>query len=145
MGADRVEERQRTAAGADHKAKVAVKLGDVACNSAVVLGVYLFAGKLKGGGLARFARLLIADAKLGQQLLVAAAGLVLHVHVRVERDERSVGEAADRVDLGQSHVVVDEELCQLGDDRDQLVQLGAADAGGGDHFLRFKAADRAQV
>ena len=121
MGADGIKERQRTAAGADHKAKVAVELSYVAGNAAVVFAINRFACKLKGRRFARFARLVVANAQIGEQFLVAAASFVLHLHVRVKRDERAVGEAADRVDLSQSHVVVDEELGQFGDDRDELV------------------------
>ena len=101
VGADGVEQRQRAAAGADHEAEVAVELGHVAGDAAVVLGVDLLAGELERRRLARLAGLLLADAELGEQLAVAAAGLVLHVHVRVERDERAVREAPERVDLGE--------------------------------------------
>src|SRR5258707_403719 len=65
--------------------------------------------ELELGGLARLARLVVADAEVLQQLLVAATGLVLHVHVRVERDERAVAELAERVDLRERHVVLDEQ------------------------------------
>ena len=90
VGADRVEQRQRAAAGADHQPEVAVELGHVARDAAVVLGVDLLAGELERRRLARLARLLVADAELVQQLLLARPRLVLHVHVGVERDERAV-------------------------------------------------------
>ena len=117
VGADRVEQRQRAAAGADHEPEVAVELGHVAGHAAVVLGVDRLAGELERRRLARLARLLVADAELVQQRLLARAGLVLHVHVRVERDERAVLELAERVDLGQRHVVLDEQPRQPGEDR----------------------------
>ena len=88
--ADRVEERQRAAAGADDEADVAVELGDVAGDAAVVDAVDRLAGELERRRLARLARLVVADAEVLQQRLVAPARLVLHVHVRVERDERAV-------------------------------------------------------
>ena len=94
MGADRVEQGQRAAAGADDQAEVAVELGHVAGHAAVVLGVDLLAGELERGRLAGLARLLVADAELLEQRLLARAGLVLHVHVRVEGDERAVLRAA---------------------------------------------------
>ena len=87
MGADRIKQRQRAAAGADHEPEVAVELGHVAGHAAVVLGVDLLAGELERGRLARLAGLLVADAELVQQRLLARAGLVLHLHVGVERDE----------------------------------------------------------
>ena len=94
VGADRVEQRQRAAAGADHEPEVAVELGHVARHAAVVLLVDGLAGELERRRLARLARLLVADAELRQQRLLARARLVLHVHVRVDRDERAVGELA---------------------------------------------------
>ena len=52
-----------------------------------------------------------------EQLLLARAGLVLHLHVRVERDEAAVLELAERVDLGQRHVVLGEQPREPGEDR----------------------------
>ena len=63
VGADGVEQRQRAAAGADHEPEVAVELGDVAGDAAVVLGIDLLAGELERRRLARLARLLVADAE----------------------------------------------------------------------------------
>ena len=143
--AHRVEERQRAAAGADDEAEVAVELGDVAGDAAVAGGVDRLAGELELGRLARLARLLVADAEVGEQRLVAAAGLVLHVHVRVERDERPVLELAERVDLGERHVVLDEQLGQPGDDRDELVEVRAGHARGGDDLLGLELAERQDV
>src|SRR3954451_3754562 len=143
--ANGVEERQRAAAGADDEAEVAVELGDVAGDATVAGGVDRLAGELERGRLARLAGLLVADAQVLQQRLVAPAGLVLHVHVRVERDERAVLQLPERVDLGERHVVLDEEPCQLGDDRDQLVEVRAGDAGGGDDLLGLELAERQDV
>src|SRR5207237_14862 len=82
------------ASGADHEPEVAVELGHVAGHPAVVRCVDLLAGDLEGRGLARLAGLLLAHAELGEQLLVPAAGLVLDLHVRVERHEGPVRAAA---------------------------------------------------
>ena len=112
--------------GADHEAEVAVELGHVAGDAAVVGRVDLLAGELERGRLARLAGLLLADAELCEQPRVAAARLVLHLHVRVQRDERAVRETPERVDLGERHVVLDEQLRQAGDDRDELVERRAA-------------------
>ena len=112
-----VEERERAAAGADHEPEVAVELGDVAGDAAVVHGVDLLARDLERRRLARLARLLVADAELLEQRLLARPGLVLHVHVRVERDEAAVLELAERVDLGERHVVLGEEPREPGEDR----------------------------
>ena len=101
------------------------------------------AGELERRRLARLAGLLLADAEVREQLPVAPAGLVLDVHVRVERDERAVGEPPERVDLGEDHVVLDEQPRQARDDRDELVQRRAGDAGGGDHLLGLEVAEAA--
>ncbi len=76
---------------------------------------------------------------------MAPAGLVLDVHVRVQRDERAVGEPPQRVDLGEHHVVRDEQLRQPREDRDELVQRRAGDAGRGDHLLGLELAERQDV
>ena len=117
MGADRVEQRQRAAAGADHEAEVAVELGHVAGHAAVVRGVDRLAGELERRRLAGLAGLLVADAELRQQRLLARPGLVLHVHVGVDGDERAVLELGERVDLRQRHVVLGEQPGQAGHDR----------------------------
>ena len=106
MGADGVEQRQRAAAGADHEPEVAVELGHVAGHAAVVLLVDGLAGELERRRLAGLARLLVADAELLQDRLLARPRLVLHVHVGVDGDERAVRELRQRVDLGQRHVVL---------------------------------------
>ena len=135
MGADGVEQRQRAAAGPDHEPEVAVELGHVAGHAAVVLLVDGLAGELERRRLARLARLLVADPELLEQRLLARAGLVLHVHVRVDGDERAVRELGERVDLGQRHVVVGEQPREAGEDRRQARQRAARDADGGDHLL----------
>ena len=63
-----------------------------------------------------------------QQLLLAGAGLVLHVHVRVERDKRAVSELSEWVDLRQRHVVGEEQPRQPGKDGGQAVQSRPGDA-----------------
>ena len=142
--ADRVEQRQRAAAGADHEPEVAVELGHVAGHAAVVLGVDLLAGELERRRLARLARLLVADAELVQQRLLARPGLVLHVHVRVERDERAILELPERVDLGQRHVVLQEQPREPREDRRQPVQRRAGDPERRDQLLGLPVRERAQ-
>ncbi len=144
VGADGVEQRQRAAAGADHEPEVAVELGDVAGHAAVVLLVDGLAGELELGRLAGLARLLVADAELRQQRLLARPRLVLHVHVGVDGDERAVRELRQRVDLGQRHVVLGEQPRQPGQDRRQPRQRAAGDADGGDHLLGLVVAERPQ-
>ena len=140
--AHRVEERERAAAGADHEAEVAVELGHVAGHAAVVHRVDLLAGQLELGGLARLAGLLVADAELLQQRLLARPGLVLHLHVRVERDEPAVLELAERVDLGERHVVLDEQPREPREDRRDARERAAGHAGRGDHLLGQEVAER---
>ena len=142
VGADRVEQRQRAAAGADHQPEVAVELGHVAGHAAVILGVDLLAGELERRRLAREARLLVADAELVQERLLAGPGLVLHVHVRVERDERAVLELAERIDLGQRHVVLEEQAGQSGHDRRQAIQGAPADPERRDQLLGLPLGER---
>jgi hypothetical protein len=48
--------------------------------------------------------------------------------VRVDRDERAVLELGERVDLRQRHVVLDEQLRELGQDRGEAVELRAGQA-----------------
>ena len=70
-----------------------------------------------------------------QKGLLAGPGLVLHVHVGVERDERAVLELAQRVDLGQRHVVLEEQAGEPGHDRGQAIQRAPGDADRGDQLL----------
>src|SRR5919202_1711594 len=139
VGADRVEQCQRAAARADHEAEVAVELGDVARDAAVVLGVDGLAGQLELGRLARLARLLLAHAELVEHGLLPRASLVLHVHVGVHGDERAVAELGQGVDLGQRHVVAGEQLRQPREDRREAGQRPARDARGGDDLLGLVA------
>jgi hypothetical protein len=88
--ADGVEERERAAAGADHEAEVAVELLHVAGDAAVVGRVDLGALDLEGRRRARLARLLLADAELGEQLGVLVARVALDVDVAVEDEEAAV-------------------------------------------------------
>ena len=103
------------------------------------------AGELERGGLTGLAGLLLAHAEVSEQLLVASTGLVLHVHVGVQGDEGSVGEAPERVDLGEHHVVLDEQPCQARDDRDEPVERGSGDPGRGDHLLGLEVRQRQDV
>ena len=145
MGAHGIEQRQRASAGADHESEVAVELGDVAGHAAVVLGVDGLACKLERRGLARLARLLLADAEVGEQLSVPSPGLVLDVHVGVQSDERAVCEPPQGVDLGEDHVVLDEQLRQAADDRHEPVERRPRDTGGGDHLLGLEVAEGQDV
>jgi hypothetical protein len=105
VGADGIEQGERAAAGADHEAQVAVEVGDVAGYAAVVHPVDLFVRQLELGGLVRLARLLVADAEVGEQRLLARSGLVLHVHVGVKGYERAVLELAQPIDPAARHVL----------------------------------------
>jgi len=136
--AHRVEQRQRAAARADHEAQVAVELGHVAGHAAVVDRVDPLALDLERRGLARLACLVLADAELLEQLLLAATRLVLHLHVRVECNEAAIGQLDQRVDLGQRHVVLHEQPREPGEERRQAVQPRAGDADGGDDLLRLE-------
>ena len=142
VGTDGVEQRQRTAAGADHEPEVAVELGDVAGHATMVLCVDLLARELERRRLARLARLLVADAELVEDRLLPGASLVLHVHVGVERHERAVLELAERVDLGQRHVVLQEQPREPAEDRRQAVERRAADAERGDQLLGLPVRER---
>ena len=106
-----VGERQRAAARADHEADVAVEAGVLALDhAAMVGGVDRLDGLLeRGRGVALAGALLRADAQRLEQALLARHALVLHLHVRVERDERAVLQLRQRVDLGERHVVVEEQ------------------------------------
>jgi hypothetical protein len=63
---------------------------------------------------------------------------VLHLHVRVQRDELAVAQLDQRVDLGQRHVVLHEDARQPGEERDEAVELGSGHAGRGDDLLRLE-------
>ena len=139
-----VEQRQRAAAGADHEPEVAVELRHVAGDAAVILRVDRLAGQLERGRLARLARLLVADAELAQQRLLARARLVLHVHVRVDGDEAAVLELGERVDLRQHHVVLAEQPREPREDRRQARQRPAGHADRGDHLLGLEVGERPQ-
>src|SRR5437763_5809930 len=136
VAAHGVEQGERAAAGADHEPEVAVELGDVARHATVVARVDPLALDLELGGLTRLARLLVADAELLQQLLLADAPLILHLHVRVHGHERAVLELRQRVDLREGHVVLEEQPGERSEDRREPVQLRPGDAERGDHVLR---------
>ena len=144
VGPDRVEERQRAAARADHEAQVAVELGHVAGDATVVGGIHLLAGDLERGRLPRLARLVVADAELVQQRLLTRARLVLHVHVGVHGDEGAVVELGQRVDLGQRHVVLEEQPREPREDRRQAVQAAPAEPERGDQLLGLVVGERPQ-
>ena len=77
---------------------------------------------------------------------MAADRLVLHLHVGVEGDEGAVGEAGERVDLGEGHVVVALELGEAGEDRRGAGELAAGHAAGrGDDLLGAEVGDRVEV
>ena len=126
LGADRVGQRERAAAGADHEPEVALEAVVLALDhAAVVGGVDRLDVALELRGLVQLTRLVEVDADLVEQLLVAADRLVLHLHVGVERDERPVGELGQRVDLGEGHVVFALEAGELGQHGGRPVELRA--------------------
>src|SRR5262245_35178381 len=133
--ADRVEERERAAAGADHEAQVAVELLHVAGDAAMVGRIDLGAADLERGGRAGLARLLLADAEVGEQPGVLVAGVALEVDVAVEDEDAAVLGLPDRVDLGEGQVVAQEDLDQAGQDGDELAEIVAADARTANRFL----------
>ena len=63
----------------------------------------------------------------------------------VEGDEAAVLEPRERVDLGERHVVVAEELGEAREHRGRAGQLAAGDPGRGDDLLRVEVGDRQQV
>ena len=67
--------------------------------------------------------------------------LVLHLHVRVERDERAVLQLRQRVDLGERHVGIEEQLGQASEHRRGALQRLAGDTGGGDHLLGLEVGE----
>ena len=85
------------------------------------------------------------DAELGEQRLLARHGLVLHLHVGVERHEAAVLELGERVDLGERHVALAEQPRQPGQDRREAVERAAGHARGGDHLLGLEVGERQQV
>ena len=95
--------------------------------------------------LVALAVVVLLDAERGQHLLLARLGLVLHLHVGVERDEAAVLQLGERVDLGERHVAVAEELGEPGDDGGEALERLAGHAGGGDHLLGLVVGDRLQV
>ena len=137
VGADGVEQRQRAAAGADHEAEVAVELGDVAGDAAVVLGVDGLAGELERRSASRAWRVSSSPTPSSvEQLLAGAprASFSMSMCASSATNEPSC-ELAERVDLGERHVVVDEQPGQPGEDRRQPVERRAGDADRGDHLL----------
>ena len=121
-----VEERERAAAGADDQAQVAVELGDVAGDAAVVRGIDARARDLERGRRPREARLVGADAELVEQFLVQLARLALEIDVAVEHEEAPVLEPHQRVDLGERQVVAQEDLDQRRHDRGRARERRAA-------------------
>ncbi len=85
--------------------------------------------------------LLLADAERLDQALLAWHALVLHLHVRVERDERTVLQLRQRVDLSERHVVVEEQPGQASEHRGGALQGLTGDAGGGDHLLGLEVGE----
>ena len=76
---------------------------------------------------------------------MAADGLVLHLHVGVEGDEGAVGEAGDRVDLGEGHVVVALQAGEPGEHARGPVELAAGHPAAGDGLLGLEVGDRVEV
>ncbi len=138
-----VGERERAAARADHEADVAVEAGVLALDDATMVGgVDRLDGLLeRGRGVALAGALLRADAQRLDQALLARHALVLHLHVRVERDERAVLQLRQRVDLGERHVVVEEQPGQAREHRGGALQGLAGDAGGGDDLLGLEVGE----
>ena len=100
---------------------------------------------LELGRLIELARLVEVDPELAEQLLLAPDRLVLHLHVRVEGDERAVREPRQRVDLGQGHVVVALQPGEPGEHRGRAVELRAGHPAAGDRLLGLEVGDRVQV
>ena len=74
LGADRVGERERAAAGADHQAEVAVEAGVLALDhAAVVGGVDGLDIGLEGAGLVWLAQVVAGDAEVVEEGLLARA------------------------------------------------------------------------
>ena len=81
-----------------------------------------------------------------EHLLVAPDRLVLHLHVGVEGDEGAVGEAGERVDLGEGHVVVALQLGEAGEHRSGAGELAAGQAAGRrDDLLRAEVRNGVEV
>src|SRR5262249_13186618 len=122
---DRVEERQRPAARADHEPEVAVELAHVARDAAMVRRIDLRALDLERGRRARFARLLLADAEVGDELRVLVARVALEIDVAVEHEETAVLQLPERIDLGEREIVAEEDLDERCDDRREAVEIVA--------------------
>jgi hypothetical protein len=115
-------------------------------HAAVVGGVDRRHGRLEGSGLVALAgALVVVDAELAQDRLLARHRLVLHLHVGVERHEAAVLELRERVDLRERHVAVPEQTGEARDDRSEPVELGAGHARVGDHLLRLEVGEGEEV
>ncbi len=139
-----VGERERAAPRADHEADVAVEAGVLALDDAAVIGgVDRLDGLFERGRRVVLAGALLgADAQRLEQALLTRHPLVLHLHVRIERDERAVLQLRQRVDLGERHVAVEEQLRQAREHRGGALQRSAGDAGRGDHLLGLEVRER---
>ena len=73
---------------------------------------------------------------------VLVARVAFHVDVAVEDEEPAVLGLAERVDLGEREIVAEEDLDEGRDDRGQLVEIVARDAGRGDRLLRDVGRER---
>ena len=87
----------------------------------------------------------VADPEIGQQRLVIAPGLGLHVDVAVQHREASVFESSQGIDLGEGQIVVEKPLQQLVDDRGELVEIGPGHAGCAGGFFRDPGRDQEQA
>ena len=120
VGADRVEQRQRAAAGADHEAEVAVELGHVAGHAAVVHArrpprrrARTASPRAPGASPRRRRR-----ARRSSAFWRGRASFSMSMCASTATND-AVLELGERVDLGQRHVVLDEQPREPGEDRRQ--------------------------
>ena len=86
--------------------------------------------------------LIIADAERLEQALLAGHSLVLHLHVGIERHEGAVLQLGERVDLGERHVVVEEQPGEASEYGRGALQRLAGDTGRGDDLLGLEVGER---
>jgi hypothetical protein len=122
-----------------------VELLHVAGDAAVVGRVDLRALDLERRRRTRLARLVLADAELGDDLRVLVARVAFEVDVAVEHEDAAVLRLADRVDLGERQVVALEDVDEHLHDRRELAEVFAGDAGRGDGLLRLVGLEGQQV
>ena len=148
LAADRVGERQRAAAGADHEPEVAVEAVVLALDhAAVVGGVDRLDVALELRRLVELARLGEVDADLGRASSLwrpTASSSISMWASRATKD--AVREPRERVDLGEGHVVV---ALQAGELRAStaVARLSSEPVipQRGDRLLRLEVGDRMEV